>query len=39
MTDVPPRTLDALLMAVLPRKPTAKIVIHSDQGSQFSNQE
>lgn len=27
--------LDALLMAVWRRKPTQKVVVHSDQGSQY----
>ena len=31
--------LDALLMAVWRRKPKAKVIIHSDQGSQFTSQE
>ena len=31
--------LDALLMAVWRRKPKRKVVIHSDQGSQFTSQE
>ena len=31
--------LQALLMAVWRRKPTAKVTIHSDQGSQFSSRE
>ena len=31
--------LDALLMAVWRRKPKSKVVIHSDQGSQFTSQE
>ncbi len=31
--------LQALLMAVLQRKPKQKVIIHSDQGSQFTNQE
>jgi putative transposase len=35
-TDI---VLDALLMAVWRRKPTARVIIHSDQGSQFTSQE
>ena len=31
--------LNALLMAVWRRKPTNKVIIHSDQGSQFTSQE
>jgi putative transposase len=31
--------LNALLMAVWRRKPSGKVVIHSDQGSQFTSQE
>ena len=31
--------LDALLMAVWRRKPKRKVVIHADQGSQFTSQE
>ena len=31
--------LDALLMAVWRRKPAGKVIIHSDQGSQFTSQE
>ena len=31
--------LQALLMAVWRRKPTQKVIIHSDQGSQFTSQE
>ncbi len=31
--------LKALLMAVWRRKPQAKVIIHSDQGSQFTSQE
>ena len=29
--------LDALLMAVWRRKPTGKVVVHSDQGSQYTS--
>lgn len=29
--------LDALLMAVWRRKPEGKVVVHSDQGSQYTN--
>ena len=35
-TDI---VLDALLMAVWRRKPTARVIIHSDQGSQFTSLE
>lgn len=31
--------LNALLMAVWRRKPTSKVIIHSDQGSQFTSHE
>ena len=31
--------LDALLMAVWRRKPQQSVIIHSDQGSQFSSDE
>ena len=31
--------LSALLMAVWRRKPTSKVIIHSDQGSQFTSYE
>jgi putative transposase len=31
--------LNALLMAVWRRKPKAKVIVHSDQGSQFTSQE
>ena len=31
--------LNALLMAVWRRKPTNKVIVHSDQGSQFTSQE
>ena len=31
--------LDALLMAVWRRKPEQEVIIHSDQGSQFSSDE
>ena len=31
--------LSALLMAVWRRKPTSKVIIHSDQGSQFTSHE
>ena len=31
--------LDALLMAVWRRKPDSQVIIHSDQGSQFTSQE
>ena len=31
--------LNALLMAVWRRKPVEKVIIHSDQGSQFTSQE
>jgi len=31
--------LNALLMAVWRRKPTNKVIVHSDQGSQFTNHE
>lgn len=31
--------LDALLMAVWRRKPTSKVIIHSDQGSKFTSHE
>ncbi len=31
--------LSALLMAVWRRKPTAKVIVHSDQGSQFTSYE
>ena len=31
--------LNALLMAVWRRKPRAKVIVHSDQGSQFTSQE
>lgn len=30
---------NALLMAVWRRKPTSKVIIHSDQGSQFTSHE
>ena len=33
------RALNALLMAVWRRKPTNKVIVHSDQGSQFTSQE
>ncbi|MFB2640666.1 DDE-type integrase/transposase/recombinase, partial [Shewanella bicestrii] len=29
--------LDALLMAVWRRKPTGKVLVHSDQGSQYTS--
>lgn len=29
---------DALLMAVWQRKPTAEVLIHSDQGSQYTSE-
>ncbi len=35
-TDI---VLDALLMAVKSRKPTQSVIIHSDQGSQFTSEE
>ncbi|GAB3291021.1 IS3 family transposase [Parahaliea aestuarii] len=31
--------LDALLMAVWRRKPTGKVMVHSDQGSQYTSQD
>lgn len=31
--------LDAILMAVWNRKPTRPVIIHSDQGSQYSSDE
>ena len=31
--------LSALLMAVWRRKPTSKLIVHSDQGSQFTSHE
>jgi putative transposase len=31
--------LDALLMAVWRRKPTGKVIVHSDQGSQYTSHE
>ncbi len=31
--------LNALLMAIWRRKPKAKVIVHSDQGSQFTSQE
>lgn len=31
--------LDALLMALLRKKPTSKVLVHSDQGSQYTSYE